>query len=118
MNGESKREYFVRRDTELGDVLRDWSMEAGFDVEGPLEAPGMDPTWIARFRTAEFEADLMVFYGPHIDVSAFRPEVSASGYLVGGEDDVSDERFVEMLNDLASAARGGPDPTWMRFVST
>lgn len=76
----------------------------------------MDPRWIAHFRSDLFEADLMVFYGPLVDVSAFRPQSADPGYLVGGEEDVSDERLIEMLDDLDASARGGPDPQWLRSV--
>ena len=76
----------------------------------------MDPRWIARIRTEEFEADLMLFYGPVVDVSAFRPKRPDLGYLVGGEDIESDARFLEVLRDLSIAAAGGEDPAWLRRV--
>jgi hypothetical protein len=78
----------------------------------------MDPRWIAHFRSDHFEAELMVFYGPVVDVSAFRPQSVDLGYFVGGEEGVSDERFIEMLDDLAASARGGPVPQWLRSVSS
>jgi hypothetical protein len=76
----------------------------------------MDPRWIVRFRSDDFEAELFVFYGPLADVSAFRRKDPERGYLVGGEDEVTDERLIEMLDDLALATSGGPDPTWLRLV--
>lgn len=110
------RAHFEQRDAELGVLLVDWAKSSGVAVEGPLEAPGMDPRWIARFRSDHFEADLMVFYGPVVDVSAFRSKGSGRGYFVGGEEGVSDERFIELLDDLDASARGGPDPEWLRFI--
>lgn len=112
------RVHFERRDAQLGVLLVEWAKPSGVTVEGPLEAPGMDPRWIVHFRSEHFEAELMVFYGPFVDVSAFRPQSVELGYLVGGGEGVSDERFTEMLDDLAASARGGPDPQWLRFVPT
>lgn len=76
----------------------------------------MDPRWIVHFRSDDFVAECFVFYGPLVDVSAFRQKAPERGYLVGGEDDVTNERLIEMLDDLAVATSGGPDPKWLRSV--
>ena len=39
----------------------------------------MDPQWIAHFRSVHFEAELMVFYGPVVDVSRFGRRASILG---------------------------------------
>lgn len=116
MAEDPMRAHFERRDAQLGVLLVEWARHSGVTVDGPLEAPGMDPRWIAHFRSVYFEAELMVFYGPMVDVSAFRPQNVDLGYLVGGEQGVSDERFIDMLNDLAACAGGDPEPQWLRFV--
>lgn len=113
---EDERAHFEGRDAELGGLLLAWGLRNNVPVDGPLDAPGMNPRWIARIRSDAFEADLMIFYGPVIDVSASRPSAPEPGYFVGGEVGLSDERFIEMLNDLAAAAAGGPDPGWLRVI--
>jgi hypothetical protein len=83
-------------------------------LDGPLEAKGMDPTWVLRLRAPDLEADVLLFYGPMVDVSAFRPKHLDDRALVGGEDDVTPERLIEMLNDLAQTAGGGVLASWLR----
>ena len=106
-----------RRDRELGSVIRSWAKAiVGVQSEllGPLDAPGMDPTWILQLRGAQLEADVYLFRGPHLDVSAYRPSAPEAGMLVGGEDGPTDARRVQMLDDLAAASLGADLPAWLR----
>lgn len=113
---DDERARMDRRGAELGRLLVAWGQLNDVPVDGPLDAPGMDPRWIAHIRTDHFEADLLVFYGPVIDVSGSALLAPEPGYFVGGERDVSDERFLKMLDDLAKAAAGDPGPKWLRLV--
>ena len=38
-------------------------------VEGPLPAPGMDPTWIVSMSTPTRDAELFLFRGPHAEIT-------------------------------------------------
>jgi hypothetical protein len=56
--------------------MRSWAeASVGVQVEllGPLDAPGMDPTWVLQFRSGQLEANVCLFRGPYLDVSAHRP---------------------------------------------
>jgi hypothetical protein len=117
VTSDLERDDMQARDGALGLALSSWAVAADVEVLGPLDAPGMDPTWIARFRSDAFEAELRVFYGPYVDVSAFQPNAPGRGYLVGGEEAVTGERLVQMLNDLAAATKGAPPPTWLKFAA-
>jgi len=77
----------------------------------------MDPTWVLSMRTPRLEADICLFYGPVLDVSAFRPGHVDEGALVGGADGVTANRLNEMLDDLREAALGKPLPDWLRPAS-
>jgi hypothetical protein len=106
-----------RRDRELGSVMLSWvEASVGGQVEllGPLDAPGMDPTWVLRVRSEQLEADVLLFRGPHLDVSAYRPSDLEAGAFVGGEDGLSDARLVQMLDGLAAASLGADLPAWLR----
>jgi len=106
-----------RRDRELGSVIRSWvEASVGVQVEllGPLDEPGMNPTWVLRLRSAQLEADVFLFRGPYLDVSAYRPSASEAGAFVGGEDGLSGARLVQMLDGLSEAALGADLPPWLR----
>lgn len=113
-------EPYESRDLELGSVLKAWvganAVVGDIKLDGPLEAVGMDPTWVLRIRSVGFEADACLFYGPVLDVSAFRPDNIDEGAFVGGAEYFADERLAEMLNDLGSAAKGGALPNWLRSI--
>jgi hypothetical protein len=107
-----------RRDAELGSAMRAWASEAKAvpaEIEGPLEAPGMDPRWILKIRSEHLDADVLLFYGPFLDVSASRPSDPDAGLFVGGAEHLSDDGLVEMLNDLGRAALGDDLPSWLRI---
>jgi hypothetical protein len=118
MSTRRERDHCEQRDAELGKLLLGWAEVNAVAIDGPLDAPGMDPRWIARFRSDLYEADLMLFYGPFVHASAYRPTKPGQGYFDGGEDGVSDARFIEMLDDLAAALSGGPDPIWLRLIQS
>jgi hypothetical protein len=84
------------------------------ELHGPLDAPGMDPTWILSIRSNDLEADVHLFLGPYLDVSAFRPTDPDAGAYIGGEDGLSNARLIEMLDDLEAASLGGDLPSWLR----
>jgi hypothetical protein len=119
---EPASEPYEGRDLELGSALQSWVDAHGahgeVELVGPLEAPGMDPTWVLRLRSLELEADVHLFYGPLLDISAFRPTHVEDGALVGGAEDVTPEQLVSMLDDLAEAAGGGALPGWLRSVTS
>ena len=120
-NRQPASEPYESRDIELGSALQAW-VDAKADrwqVEliGPMEAIGMDPTWILRLRSDGLEADDCLFYGPVLDVSAFRPKNVDEGALVGGARDFTAERLVELLDDLGKAADGAALPDWLRSVA-
>ena len=114
-------EPYESRDLELGAVLRAW-VDAHTDswelsLDGPLEALGMDPTWVLRLRSRGLEADILLFYGPVLDVSAFRPKNIDGGALVGGASDLAPGLLLDMLGDLGEAANGGGLPNWLRSTA-
>jgi hypothetical protein len=76
----------------------------------------MDPRSILSLRSADLDADVCLFPGMLVDVSVARPSDTGSGLFVGGEDGLTEARLIEMLDDLAAAARGGPPPDWLRPV--
>lgn len=105
------------RDRELGSIMRTWAQARdGLEVEvlGPLDAHGMDPTWVLRLRSELLEAHVCLFRGPFMDVSAFRPTAVEAGAFVGGEEGLSDARLIQMLDALADAGMGADLPTWLR----
>ncbi|AVT37718.1 hypothetical protein C6W10_16055 [Plantactinospora sp. BB1] len=58
-----------------------------------------------------------LFYGPHVDVSAFLLERLEDGMFVGGEDGITGQRLVEMLDGLEQVSRGDAIPAWLRRPS-
>jgi hypothetical protein len=119
-NRQPASEPYESRDIELGSALKAWvDAKAGrwqIELERPLEAIGMDPTWILNLRSDGLEANVCLFYGPVLDVSAFRPENVDEGAFVGGAQDFTAERLLEMLEDLGEAADGSALPDWLRSV--
>lgn len=111
-------EPYESRDLELGRTLRSWTDAyvglLDLTLQGPLDAPGMDPTWILGMSGPLLEADVCLFYGPHVDISAFLTQRPDDGMLVGGEDGITEQRLVEMLDGLDGMNRGGAVPTWLR----
>jgi hypothetical protein len=55
-----------------------------------------------------------LFYGPHVDISAFLTQRPDDGMFVGGEHGITEQRLVEMLDGLDGMNRGGAVPTWLR----
>jgi hypothetical protein len=98
-------------------VLRSWTeahaTSLSVELDSPLDARGMDPTWMLRMSGQLLEAEVHLFYGPHVDVSAFLPQRPEVGMFVGGEDGITGQRLVEMLDGLEKATRGGAMPTWL-----
>jgi hypothetical protein len=116
---ELDMEVVDRRDRELGSVIRSWAEthpDVQVELHGPLEAPGMDPTWIMCFRSGHLDADVCLLRGPYLDVAAARPDAPEKGLLVGGEEGegLSDLRLVQMLDGLADASLGADLPEWLR----
>jgi hypothetical protein len=111
-------EPFESRDLELGCTLRSWAdahaTSLDLELEGPLDAPGMDPTWILRMSGPLLEAEVHLFYGPHVDISAFLTQHPEDEMFVGGEDGITGQRLVEMLNGLEQMNRGDAMPAWLR----
>jgi hypothetical protein len=111
-------EPYESRDLALGRVLRSWAdanaTSLSLELEGPLDAPGMDATWIPRMSGLLLEADVHLFYGPHVDISAFLTQRPEDGMFVGGEDGITRQRLVEMLDGLEQMNRGHAIPTWLR----
>lgn len=111
-------EPYESHDLELGDVLRSWAethaVSLSADLEGPLDAPGMDPTWILRVRGQLLDAEVHLLYGPIVNVSVFLPQQADNGMYVGGEDGVTARRLVEMLDGLDEVSRGSAMPSWLR----
>lgn len=111
-------EPFESRDLELGRTLLSWAdahaTSLDLELEGPLDAPGMDPTWIVRVSGPLLVAEVHLFYGPHVDISVFLTQRPEDGMFVGGENGITGQRLVEMLNGLEQISRGDAMPTWLR----
>ncbi|AGL19699.1 hypothetical protein [Actinoplanes sp. N902-109] len=73
----------------------------------------MDPTWLLRISGDALEAELFLFYGPYVDVSALRSTRPQDDLYVGGENDITPSRLTEMLDELAAVQNGAPMPTWL-----
>ncbi len=117
LRDQPAQEPFESRDLELGAALGAWSeAQTLFQLEllGPLDAPGMDPTWLLRVVGHVLQAELVLFYGPHVDVSAFRSTRPEDGLYVGGETDITPSRLTEMLDELAAVEEGDAMPNWLR----
>lgn len=116
----SASEPYESRDLELGSALQAWvdsnAALGELKLDGPLEAIGMDPTWVLTLQSPGLEADVRLFYGPVLDVSASRPDHIDDVAFVGGAEDFTAERLVEMLNGLSFAAVSGTLPDWLRAV--
>ncbi|MEU7903608.1 hypothetical protein [Actinoplanes sp. NPDC049118] len=109
------------RDLEVGLSLRSWAeahaASLNLELEGPLDAPGMDPTWILRMSGPLLEAELHLFHGPRVDVAAFLTRRPQAGMFVGGEDDITEKRLTAMLDGLERMNLGDSAPTWLRSTS-
>jgi hypothetical protein len=111
-------EPYESRDLALGHVLRSWTdanaTSLSLELEGPLDAPGMDPSWILRMSGLSLKAEVHLFFGPHVDISAFLTQRPEDGMFVGGEDGITGQRLVEMVDGLERMNRGDVIPTWRR----
>lgn len=111
-------EPFESQDLELGAALSSWAeTRSGAlvpNLQGPLDAPGMDPTWLLHLTRRLIEAEVVLFYGPYVDIPVVRSTGSNDELYVGGESDITASRLVEMLDDLAAAERGADLPSWLR----
>jgi hypothetical protein len=118
LRDQPAHEPFESRDLELGAALRAWaeahSRSFELQLHGPLDAPGMDPTWLLRISGDVLEVELVLFYGPHVDVSAFRSTRPQDDLHVGGENGITPSRLTEMLDELAAVEKGAPMPLWLR----
>jgi hypothetical protein len=114
-------EPYESRDLELGRSLRSWTevhaTSLDLELEGPLDAPGMDPTRILRMSGPLLEAEVILFYGPRVQVSAFFTQRLEDGMFLAGEDGVTDQRLMTMLNGLQRMSQGDPAPGWLRGAS-
>jgi hypothetical protein len=113
-------EPYESRDLELGAALRNW-VEAqqgslGLTLSGPLDSPGMDPTWILRITTASLEAEVTLFYGPCAEVAAFRPIAPDEGMYVGRDNNITADRLTKLTDALVAASRGAALPGWLRTM--
>ncbi len=111
-------EPYESRDLELGSVVQSWADEqtgaVDLQLDGPLEAPGMDPTWILKVRGKAIEAVAHLFYGPIVDVTVVR--LREDELYVGGVQHFSNSQLVSMLDDLVVASQDGVIPMWLRAV--
>ena len=118
--GQRADEPYESRDLELGDVLCSWAeahtASLSAELEGPLDAPGMDPTWILRVHGRLLDAEVHLFYGPIVNASLFLPQQADDGMYVGGESGVTARRLLEMLDGLEEVSRGGTMPLWLRAM--
>jgi len=76
----------------------------------------MDPTWILRVGGQLLDAEVHLLYGPIVNVSALLMQQANDGMYVGGEDGVTAQRLVEMLDGLNAVGRGGTIPAWLRAM--
>ncbi|MFI6268536.1 hypothetical protein [Micromonospora zamorensis] len=60
------------------------------------------------------EADVVLFYGPYVDISVLRSAGVEGELYIGGERDITANRLVEMLDDFAAVDRGADLPSWLR----
>lgn len=105
-------EPFESRDLEIGAALRSWRpVRLEPELLGPLDAPGMDPTWILRCAGERVEIEVVVFYGPSVDITLVRNEIDL---FIGGGRDLTPARMTAMLDELATVDDGAAVPTWMR----
>lgn len=116
------REPAESRDQELGAALRAWadarpgSLE--IQLQGPLDAPGMDPTWTLTLSGDVLTAQLVLFYGPVFDVAAARSTGPPGDLHIGGGEGLTPGRLVEMLDELAAVDTGADMPNWLRPAPT
>ncbi|MEH0971727.1 hypothetical protein V6U77_11400 [Micromonospora sp. CPCC 205546] len=94
-------------DVQLGQAIRSWAdgfrtPGVALEVHGPLEAPGMDPTWIVRFTMPWREAELVLFRGPYAEVMWFDPRDAQPGAHVEGHYHLTPESIIALLETLAS----------------
>ncbi|WP_433201823.1 hypothetical protein ACQP00_31235 [Dactylosporangium sp. CS-047395] len=111
-------ESLERRDLELGRTLRAWADahadSLDLELHGPLDSPGMDPTWVLRLAGSAIEAEVHLFYGPRVDIAMFLTRRPEDGMFVGGEHGITGERLVELLDGLDQLNRGATVPAWLR----
>ncbi|WP_203819990.1 hypothetical protein [Paractinoplanes ferrugineus] len=111
-------EPYESRDQELGDALRSWTQAnaslLSIALEGLLDSAGMDPTWLLRMSSESLDAEVCLFYGPRVDVAAFLPKQPADRMFVGSEDGVTQQRLVEILDELVRVNGGEVMPTRLR----
>ena len=112
-------EPYESRDIELGQVLRSWAdTRAGSlkaELAGPFDAHGMDATWLLRLSGPLLDAEVVLLYGPMVDISMYMPHRLDDGAFVGGGgEEITPERLAEMLDDLGELGRGGTVPAWLR----
>ena len=100
-------------DGQLGRAIRTWAdavqpLHDGvkLDVQGPLPAPGMDPTWIVRVTAPWRDAELLLFRGPHPEVSWFDPCETEPAPHLEGHDDLTAEALTGLLRRLLSPSVG------------
>ncbi|TDB74329.1 hypothetical protein [Micromonospora sp. KC723] len=79
-----------------------------------LDAPGMDPTWLLHLAGQLIEAEVVLFYGPYVDISVLRSAGAEDELYIGGERDITACRLVDMLDDLVAVDRGAELPSWLR----
>jgi hypothetical protein len=60
------------------------------------------------------QAEVHLFYGPHVDISVFLTQRPEDGMFIGGENGITGQRLVEMLNGLEQVNRGDAIPAWLR----
>ncbi|MER5336604.1 hypothetical protein [Micromonospora sp. NPDC002717] len=111
-----------RAETSNSDApLRSWAdahaASLDLELEGPLDAPGMDPTWILRMSGPRVEAEVHLFYGPHVDISVVLTQHPEDGMFVSGEDGITGQWLTEMLDGLEQMSREDAMPTWLRRPS-
>jgi hypothetical protein len=111
-------EPFESQDLELGSALSSWAeTRSGAlvpNLQGPLDAPGMDSTWLLHLPGRLIEAEVVLFYGPYVDISVVRSAGSKDELYIGGESDITASRLGDMLDELAAVDRGAELPSWLR----
>jgi hypothetical protein len=94
----------------LGVAMTQWLARRGeqFDnasLEGPLEAPGMDPTWILELRQGSAEANVFLFRGPYAEVGW-----SLQGeYIIQGHEGLTRDEMTALLDRLGAIVHNSGD---------
>jgi hypothetical protein len=97
-------------DRQLGVALTEWfernrTWLPGLSIQGPLPAPGMDPTWIVQLRDPRFEFELFLFRGPHVELNWFDPTVPQPAPEVAGYDDIVPSELAAVLDETVARLR-------------